>query len=245
VIAAAAGGVVALLLGLPALRLEGTALAVTTLGFGVAAASFLFEQTWFRGSGFMTRPEFMTTAVYYFVALAMLALTVLAARTFQRKRIGRNMIAVRDNPMQASAFGVSLVATKLTAFVFAGILAGGAGFLWATGVGLADQSVFGPVRSLSIMAAVVIGGLGSVAGAIVGVFYLLAVPYFLGNVSTYAGLIASAVGVLALILMLPGGLARVMYGGRDLLARALTGIDVRPKVEQDSLQTPSLMGAER
>jgi hypothetical protein len=50
--------------------------------------------------------------------------------------------------------------------------------------------------------------------------------------------------VLALILMLPGGLARLMYGGRDLLARALTGIEVRPKIEQDSLEVPSLM-AER
>ena len=55
------GGVVALLLGLPALRLEGTALAVVTLGFAVAAASWLFDQSWFQGTGFMARPSFMTT----------------------------------------------------------------------------------------------------------------------------------------------------------------------------------------
>src|SRR5581483_2010511 len=117
------------------------------------------------------------------------------------------------------------------AFVFAGVLAAAAGFLWSTGVTLANNSVFGPVRSLSIMDAVVIGGLGSVAGAIVGVFYLLAVPYFLGHLSSYVGLLASAVGVLTLILMLPGGLARLMYGARDFLVERLTKIDVRPQVD--------------
>src|SRR5439155_23076610 len=91
-IAMAAGGVVALLLGLPSLRLEGTALAVTTLGFAVAAASWLFDQSWFKGTGFMTRPGWMSSRVYYFVSLAALLVTVLAARTFQRKRIGRKMI---------------------------------------------------------------------------------------------------------------------------------------------------------
>ena len=231
-IATATGGVVALLLGLPSLRLEGTALAVTTLGFAVAASTWLFDQSWFKGSGFMTRPSWMTGRVYYFASLALLLVTVLAARTFQRKRVGRNMIAVRDNPLQASALGISAVRTKLTAFVFAGIVAAAAGFLWATGNARADESVFGPVRSLSIIAAVVIGGVGSVPGAIIGVFYLLAVPYFVGTVWSYAGLFATAAGVLLLILALPGGLARLIYGGRDLLVRAVTGIDVRPRVER-------------
>ena len=231
-VAAAAGGVAALLLGLPSLRLEGTALAVTTLGFAVAASSWLFDQSWFKGTGFMSRPTWMTGRVYYFVSLTLLSLTVLVARTFQRKRVGRNMIAVRDNPQQASAMGISAVRTKLTAFVFAGVVAAAAGFLWATGNARADESVFGPVRSLSIVAAVVIGGVGSVPGAIVGVFYLLAVPYFVGTVWSYAGLFATAVGVLLLILSLPGGLARLIYGGRDLLVRTVTGIDVRPQVER-------------
>lgn len=239
-IAAATGGFVAFLLGLPALRLEGVALAVVTLGFAVAAASWLFEQSWFVGTGFFPRPAFMSNVVYYFSALGMLAVAVLGSRAFQRKRIGRNMIAVRDNPRQAAAFGVGIVRTKLTAFVFAGTLAAAAGFLWATGIGLADNSVFGPVRSLSIMAAVVIGGLGSVAGAVAGIFYLLGIPNFLGHLSPYVGLLASGVGVLVLVLMLPGGFARVMYGARDLLVRAVTGIDPRPDVVPDmvELHTP-------
>jgi branched-chain amino acid transport system permease protein len=231
VVAIGAGAVGALLLGLPALRLEGTALAVVTLGFSVAAASWLFEQSWFQGTGFMERPGFMTTTVYYFVALAMMLAAIAATRAYHRTRVGRNMIAVRDNPAQAAALGVGIVQTKLTAFVFAGAMAAGAGFLWSTGIGLADSSVFGPVRSLSIMAIVVIGGMGSVSGAIAASFYFLAFPYFGSGISDYIGLIASGVGVLLLVLMLPGGFARVLFGARDLLAKFVTGIDVRPKVE--------------
>ncbi|MEX2394457.1 MAG: branched-chain amino acid ABC transporter permease, partial [Actinomycetota bacterium] len=234
VIAALARGVAALLLGLPAIRLEGTALAVTTLGFSVAAASWLFSQPWFQGTGFMDRPSFMTNTAYYFVALAMLVLTVLAARSFSRTRIGRNMIAVRDNPAQAQAMGIAVVRTKLTAFVFAGILAAAAGFLWSTGIGLADSGVFGPVRSLSIVAAVVIGGLGSIVGAIVGAFYFLGIPYWGAEISDYIGLLATGLGLLFLVTLLPGGLARVIFGVRDLLATWVTGIDVRPRVVPES-----------
>ena len=103
--------------------------------------------------------------------------------------------------------------------MFAGVLAAAAGFLWSTGIGLADSGVFGPVRSLSIVAAVVIGGLGSVAGAIVGAVYFLGIPYWGAQISPYIGLLATGVGLLLLVTMLPGGLARAMYGGRDLLAR--------------------------
>ena len=230
VIAAAAGGVAALVLGLPALRLEGTALAVVTLGFAVAAASWLFEQSWFQGTGFLERPSFMTNTVYYFVALAYLAVTVLAARAFARTRIGRNMIAVRDNPLQAQSMGIGVVRTKLTAFVFAGTLAAGAGFLWSTGIGLADSGVFGPVRSLSIVALVVIGGLGSIAGAIIGAVYFLGIPYWGAEISPYIGLLATGGGLLVLVTLLPGGFARMLFGARDLLAHRITGIDVRPKV---------------
>ena len=234
VLAAVIGGLIALAIGLPALRLEGTALAVVTLGFAVAAAGWLFGQPWFKGSGFMLRPDFMTTRVYYFVDLALLVVTVYATRAFQRTRIGRNMIAVRDNPLQASAMGIPIIRTKLTAFVLSGVLAAAAGFLWSTGIGLADKSVFGPVRSLSIISAVVIGGLGSIPGAIIGAFYLMGIPFWGAAISPFIGLLATGAGLLLLIILLPGGLARLFYGARDLLAGWVTGLDVKPRVVQES-----------
>jgi branched-chain amino acid transport system permease protein len=229
VFAAATGGVMALALGVPALRLEGTSLAVVTLGFSVAAASWLFDQTWFEPQQFFAPPAYITTDVLYGVCLAFLLAVVVATRRLQRSRIGREIVATRDNPRQAAAFGVSAVRAKLTAFVYSGAVAGGAGFLWIAGVPLAGRP-FGPTRSLSVVSAAVIGGLGSVPGAILGAVYIWAVPYFTAGVVSNVSLLATGVGLLALLLFLPGGFARVIGDARDLLARLVTGIDPRPDV---------------
>jgi branched-chain amino acid transport system permease protein len=230
VAAAVLGGLIALALGFPALRLGGTALAVVTLGFAVASASWLFNQSWFHGSGFLPRPSYLTTTGYYYTALVFLGLAVAGTRALQHARIGRNMVAVRDNPRQAAAMGIDIVRTKLTAFVLAGVFAGAAGFLWASGVGLAGSTVFPPSRSLSLVAAVVIGGLGSVGGAVLGAFYMLVIPYLGSQISPHLGLISSGVGLLILVMFLPGGLARLVASGRDLAAERLTGRPARPPV---------------
>ena len=101
------------------------------------------------------------------------------------------MSAVRENSRQAESFGVNVVRTKLTGFVISGMFAGFAGFLWAIGVGAANGEVFTPVRSLTLVTAVVIGGLGSIAGAVVGAFYMLGIPYFGSNISVYIGLLVN------------------------------------------------------
>lgn len=226
-IAAVAGGVIALVLGLPALRLEGTSLAVVTLGFAVTASSWLFEQPWFSPTGLFTTPSFMSTRVFYAVGLVYMALVIVGLRSLQHTRVGRNIIAVRDNPGQAASFGVPIVRTKLTAFVISGVIASAAGFVWTMGVGAANGSIFPPGRSLSIVAAAVIGGLGTISGALVGALYLWGIPYFLSSISPYIGLLSTGFGLLVLVTFLPGGLVRPLFTLRDLLARAVTGIDVR------------------
>lgn len=230
-----AGAVVALLLGLPALRLEGTELAVVTLGFAVAAGSWLFDTPWFSPQGFFETPAYLTTDVLYGVTLAYLALVMLATRRLQRSSVGRSIVAARDNPRQAAAFGVSVARAKLTAFVFAGSVAAGAGFLWSASTGLPSTLSFPPVRSLSVVSAAVIGGLGTIPGAVLGAFYLWGVPYFGADVTPYIGLLATGAGVLALLLFLPGGMARVISTSRDRLAALVTGIDPRPDVTPSSV----------
>jgi branched-chain amino acid transport system permease protein len=229
------GGASALVIGLPALRLEGTALAVVTLGFGVAASSWLFSQPWIRSSESLQRPSYLDNRNYYLAAFVMLAVAIAVARRLQASRIGRNLVAVRENPRQAEAFGVNIVRTKLTGFVVSGAFAGFAGFMWALGVGSANGEVFTPVRSLVLVTAVVIGGLGSIAGAVLGAFYMLGIPYFGSNISTYIGLLSTGIGVLVLVLFLPGGFARIGVFVRDRLARAVTGLDPNPDVVPTSL----------
>jgi ABC-type branched-subunit amino acid transport system permease subunit len=222
VLATLLGGLVALVIGLPALRLEGMTLAVVTLAFAVAAGSWIFEQPSFRPTDVPVHPDYLTSRGLYVAALALLTMTTLFTRLVEHSRLGRNIIAVRDNPTQAASLGISVVRTKLTAFALSGMLASAAGYIWVAGIGSARGAVFPPVRSLSILAAAVIGGMGSVTGAGVGAANMWGLPYFLGHVSPYFGLLSTGVGLLALVLFLPGGLVRPLMAARDLLARAVT-----------------------
>jgi len=224
ILAAALGGLVALLIGLPALRLEGPGLAVVTLGFAVASGSWLYSRGWFTAPGgrFPT-PGWLTTDRYYWIALIYLVGAMYLLKRLSQSITGLDIVAVRDNPRQASTYGVSVVRTKLTAFVVSGVVASGAGFLWAAGTGLADVTSFPPIRSFSIVAAAVIGGLGTLSGAVIGAAYLWGVPYYMGSVSPYVGLLATGGGLLVLVMFLPGGLSRAMFRGRDQLALLVTG----------------------
>jgi ABC-type branched-subunit amino acid transport system permease subunit len=230
-IAGLLGGVVSLLLGLPALRLPGPLLAVVTLGFAVVCSTWLFDEPWFRGTGVLDRPAWIGIDTYYYVSLGFLLIALVAVRALQRGRFGRNVVAVRDNPVQAAAMGIAVVRTKLTTFVLSGTLASLAGFLWAAGVRTASPEAFPAYRSLGLLAAAIIGGLGSIGGAVLGTAYFLGIPYFAADVSPYFGILSTGIGLLVLVLVLPGGLARIAFLVRDRVARLVTGLDARPKVE--------------
>jgi ABC-type branched-subunit amino acid transport system permease subunit len=241
-IAGVVGGIFALLLGLPALRLPGTLLAVVTLGFAVASESWLFGKPFFKGPEQLHRPEWITTRSYFYLTLVFLVIVVLAVRSLQRSRIGRNLVAVRDNPMQAAALGVPVTRTRLTGFVVSGVIAALGGFMWSAGVAVANASAFPATRSLALLSAAIIGGLGSVGGALLGAAYLMGIPFFASDLTQYAGFLSTGLGMLALLLFFPGGLARLAYLARDQLAQWVTGIDprpdVQPVVEATALATP-------
>lgn len=238
------GGLFALLLGIPALRLPGTLLAVVTLGFAVACEAWLFGQPFFKGPGRIDRPAWLTTNATFYVTLVFLAVVVLAVRTLQGSRIGRNLVAVRDNAAQAAALGVPIVRTRLTGFVVSGVLASLGGFLWSFGAETASPVAFPALASLGILSAAIIGGLGSVGGALLGTAYLYGIPYFGSSINRYAGLLATGIGLLTLLLFFPGGLARIAYRGRDQAARWVTGLDPRPDVVPVSVDVrePVLVG---
>ena len=231
VVAGVIGGLVSLLIGLPALRLPGPLLAVVTLGFAVVCSTWLFDEPWFRGTGVLDRPGWIGIDTYYYVCLAFLVTVLLAVRSLQRGRFGRNVLAVRDNPVQAAALGIAVTRTKLATFVLSGTLAALAGYLWAAGVRTASPEAFPAYRSLGLLAAAIIGGLGSIGGAVLGTTYYLGIPYFASDVSPYFGILSTGIGLLVLVLVLPGGLARIAFGVRDLVARLVTGIDPRPDVQ--------------
>lgn len=244
VLAAAMGGLVALLIGIPGLRIEGTGLAVVTLGFAIMSSTWLYSQGFFGPDAHFQPPSYLTTDVHYFASLALLVGSFFALRAVQRSVLGFQIVATRDNPRQAAALGVDVRRAQLTAFVISGIVAGAAGFLWTAGTVLANATAFPAIRSLSIIAAAIIGGVGSLGGAIIGALYMWGIPYMTADITPYAGLLATGGGLLGLVLFLPGGLVRGLYVARNFAARWLTGVDPHPAVVPTSATIPTLSSSE-
>jgi ABC-type branched-subunit amino acid transport system permease subunit len=139
---------------------------------------------------------------------------LVAAANLRRSRIGRLLLATRDNPRAVSCFGVRTSATRLLAFGISGFLAGVAGSLYVFLVQTATVDDFKADRSILVFGLAVIGGLGSVAGAVFGALYVLGAQYFL---PTYGSFLATGLGVIMFLLAFPGGLGQLLYAARDKL----------------------------
>lgn len=230
----------AIVVGLPALRVKGLFLAVTTVGFAVAVDSWVVRRPIFVGNNTavatVSRPrlgpfDFRSQTAYYFLCLGALIVVGLTVSRLRRTGIGRGWIAVRDNEASASAFTLSPTRLKLSAFALSGGIAGLAGGLLA---GLNVQiraDSFGASESLQIVALAIIGGVGSVGGAILGAIWVVGIPtLFAGTPSAQA--LTSGPALLVLLLYLPGGLWSVVQRARTAILAAIAArvpeSEVRP-----------------
>lgn len=237
--AGAAGALIALLVGLPALRIRGLFLAVTTLAFAVALDSYFLNLDNF--------PELIPSSIdrpllwerfdmedgytAYLVCLAFLGLSLLAAAGVRKSRSGRVLIATRDNQRGADAAGVPTTAAKLSGFLLAGSIAGVAGALQVLLLHSLSPGSFNPADSITVFSTAVIGGLGSLTGALVGVFlfrYLETITA-LGDLR----LALTGFGLLVVLYLLPGGFGQLLFSLRD---RALRRI-----AERRGILVPSLV----
>ena len=222
--AGSAAALAAVLIGIAALRIQGLFLAVSTLAFGVVATGWLFQEDWFVpnvAGTFLTRPTLLRTErAVYFLALALLAGALYVARNLRRTATGRMLIAVRDNDAAARSAGVSAVWTRLVSFAVSGFLAGAAGTVFAYGRQSFNASDFPPTVSLTVMLMVAVGGLGSLSGAVLGAVFMFGLPALFGT-GDLVTLFTSSVGVLIVLLYLPGGLASVACDVRDAVAQKL------------------------
>lgn len=228
---AGAGGIgvsalVAVAIGVPALRVRGPFLAVTTLAFAVTASTLLLNSRyvpWLVGER-IDRPALFdrfpleTEWQLYYLVLGVLVVVVGAVGSLRRSRSGRALIALRDNAPNAAAFAVPPIKLQLVVFAVSGSLAGLAGVLYALHQGGIRQDAFDAVVGLQIFSMVVIGGLGSVSGAVLGAAFIRGAQFFL---SPGLALVASGGGILFLLLVAPGGLGEVIYRVRDRLLRIL------------------------
>jgi ABC-type branched-subunit amino acid transport system ATPase component/ABC-type branched-subunit amino acid transport system permease subunit len=236
------GAVFALVVGLPALRVRGLFLAVTTLAFAVTTSSVLLNRKYVgmlpdnttervRRLPLFGRTDVTSERSFYFVCLGILVIVLWVVRNLQKSRLRRVLVATRDNERSAQAFGVDLTRTRLLAFAVSGFLASLAGGLFSLHQQALGHDVFAPAQSLRALTMVVIGGLGSIPGALLGALFLKSTEWFNTLVPrdyrfffTFAG---SGVGLLVVMLFLPGGLSQPFYALRD---RYLRGVAKRRSI---------------
>ena len=223
------GGATALVIGLPALRRRGLTLAVTSLAFALATSAWLLNRSFFgEGATFdwlpdtrIARPDLFgldlssETRMYY-VCLGGLALAYVAVVGLRRSRSGRVQVAVRENERASEALGVHARRTTLFAFACSGFLAAFAGALFVHQQNGLTVGPYRPEQSLAVFTMAVIGGLGSIPGALLGAVYVRAVDYYFAQEWQ---ILATGAGLLVVLLLLPGGLGGGLADLRDALLR--------------------------
>jgi ABC-type branched-subunit amino acid transport system ATPase component/ABC-type branched-subunit amino acid transport system permease subunit len=225
----AASALLALGMGIGSLRVRGLYLAVVTFVFALTAQQYFYFLPFFSGEspdganvpfqpGKLWFINFSGQRAYYYVVLVVLALVIVVLSRFRDSGVGRRIKAVRDNETAASAYMVPPVRVKLQAFSVAGALAGLGGTLLAGAFAniAFTENFFLVNNSLNLVAMVVIGGMGSVSGAVIGAIFVIGIPAIAPN-NQLVGLLTSSVGLLVVLLYFPRGLNQVTYGVRDAI----------------------------
>jgi len=211
------GALVGVLLGFPVLRLRGDYLAIVTLGFGEIIRLVLenWNEFSFGPSGIanIPRPGFFgidlslqQSIIYiYFIMIALTLFTIFVVNRLQTSRIGRAWIALREDEIACQAMGVDKTKTKLTAFALGATWAGMGGVMFAAKTTFINPASFTIWESVIILCVVVLGGMGSIVGVILGAGFLILIPEYLRAFSEYRMLVFGAI-LVTMMVFRPGGL---------------------------------------
>jgi branched-chain amino acid transport system permease protein len=210
---AAVGAIVAV----PAMRLRSLYLAIATLGFGVVLQKIIFEWRGLTngGGGLALSPpaiagyELGATGLYY-LTLAMVTLGLWGAWNISRGRTGRALLIIKESEIAAGALGIPAARYKVIAFAVSAFYTAVAGGLFAYLVRYIHPESFSVGLSIAFLSMVVIGGLGTIGGSIVGAAFYVIVPELLRGIKDAPGLVFGLLLVIVMVLMPQGlwGLAR-------------------------------------
>jgi branched-chain amino acid transport system permease protein len=187
-------GVVGVVIGLPALRLSGIYLAIATLAFGFIAEEILARwESVTHGNNGLAVPtitlggvEFDPTgAAFYYLVLGVLVLLMLAALNLLRSPTGRALIAIRDSEVAAQSLGINLAWHKTVAFALSAAYAGVAGAFYAHKLQFISPEAFTIALSIELLLMIVVGGLGTLHGAIYGAIFVIVLPEVIGVAKDY------------------------------------------------------------
>ena len=245
----AVGALTAVVIGLPAVRIQGLYLAVTTLAFGYAMQEYILNKHFWIGRHLLPATQAATLRrpvlygridtnddrTFYFVCVVFLALALAGALSFRRHRSGRILIAQRDNQRAAASFAVSPTRAKLAAFAVSGAIAGMAGVLLSYQQHQVIPGSYDVNSSIEIFLMASIGGLASVWAATLTAMALRAVVLFLPLLYPHLWYIQHHIGVTNSVMPLllsgpllvlalarsPGGIAETAFAARDELLRRI------------------------
>ena len=233
--------------------MQGLFLAVATFALAGAAENYFFSPKYgvgrailpsekaafnFRRPVLWERFDLLPERNFYYFALVILGVVMAAAWSFRRHHSGRILISTRDNVRGAQAYGINTIRTRLAAFAVSGAIAGIAGVLLVYQLdGAVDASTYGIVPSVLVFVAVVMGGLTSLPGAVLGAMAIQAVNLFGDARIEGISLLVTGPGLLVVLLFLPGGFAQGAYQIRDSFLRAVA--------DRRGIMVPSLFADRR
>jgi len=215
-VAIAAGVIAGVLLGIPVLKMRGDYLAITTLGFGEIIRILVlsdFLRPWLGGAqgigkiahATIGRIEFVSPQQIYYLILAGCLLVVFISVRLRDSRLGRAWKAIREDEDVAQAMGINLVVTKLLAFATGAGFSALSGAIFASKLGSVYPHSFNVMISINILCVIIVGGMGSIPGAIVGSMALVGLPELLREFAEYRLFVYGA-ALVAMMLLRPEGL---------------------------------------
>lgn len=206
-------GIFGLIVGFPSLRLKGPYLAIATLGFGIAIYQILVNFEVISGGRMGLTVKKLPAlfgltqgATFYYIILLLLLIFTLISYNLVSSYVGRAFIAIRDNDIAAEAMGVNLARYKLLSFAISSFYLGVQGALYALLMGYLEPNLFTFMETVTIFVAVIIGGLASVGGSIMGAAFVILMPQVFINMRE---LVPVTFGVTILIILIfePHGIA--------------------------------------
>ncbi len=241
----------AIFLGLPILRIRGDYLAIATLGFGeiirILAGSNLLIGILGGPQGITNIPKpivlpptnvFAGPVQIYYIALAFAAVVAFVAWRLRGSRLGRSWMAIREDEDVAEGMGINLVQTKLLAYMLGGAFAGLAGAISAGLIGAVFSSSIELQLSINVVAIVIVGGMGSIPGVVLGALILIGLPELFREFTDYRFLFYG-VALMAIMIVRPEGLLPSRIARRELrTAEELAEFEPSELLDPQELEEP-------
>lgn len=236
-------GVVSLIIGLPAVRLKGHFLAVATLGFGLSipeiALNWKSVTAGYSGLPMMRPDAVSSDLAFFYVILAVTMIVTWLLLNIANSRLGRAFLAIRDSEIAAAATGINVAGYKTIMFIIAAFFTGIGGGLYAYWIEYVSPNDFTIMTSFFLLAMIVVGGLASIWGAIVGAILFTIIPHF---ADAYVGITNLVIGIAVILIILfrpsglisIGGLFRKSNVDQEMEAEPLRSEQAKPSEVPDA-----------